>query len=246
MEPHLEKLLRLQEVALAIDKLNRELTSIPNRIQDLDQSLARHRAEVAKAKDDLAGHQKDRRKLEGDVQSVEAKISKYQTQLMEVKTNKEYTAMLHEIDRAKADRDAVDTNILQAMEAADTLEASIKLKESALAAEMKQVTAAEEVLRTEQKDLESKRAGLDAERRGIEAQIAPEMVAEFNRISRSREGLAVVRVAKGLCQGCSVRIQPRVIQQIRRNEGILRCESCKRFLYYLEEERAEPPAGQPG
>jgi predicted nucleic acid-binding Zn-ribbon protein len=71
-------------------------------------------------------------------------------------------------------------------------------------------------------------------------------VAEFNRISRSREGLAVVRVANGLCQGCSVRIQPRVIQQIRRNEGILRCESCKRFLYYLEEERAEPPAGHPG
>ena len=246
MEPHLEKLLRLQEVALAIEKLNRELTSIPVRIQDLDQSLARHRAEAAKAKDDLAGHQKERRKLEGDLQTVEAKISKYQTQLMEVKTNKEYTAMLHEIDRAKGDRDTVDTSILQAMEAADILESAIKQKESALAEEMKQVAAAESLLQAEQKELESKRQGLDAERRGIEAQISPEMVAEFNRISRSRGGLAVVRVANGLCQGCSVRIQPRVIQQIRRNEGILRCESCKRFLYYLEEERAEPPAGQQG
>jgi uncharacterized protein len=246
LEPHLEKLLRLQEVALAIEKLNRELTAIPVRIQDLDQSLARHRAEVAKAKDDLATHQKDRRKLEGDLQAVEAKIGKYQTQLMEVKTNKEYTAMLHEIDRAKGDRDAVDTNILQAMEAADALEATIKQKEAALAQEIQQVTSSETVLRDEQKDLESKRAGLDAERQGIEAQIAPEMVAEFNRISRSRGGLAVARVANGLCQGCSVRIQPRIIQQIRRNEGILRCESCKRFLYLLEEERAEPPAGQPG
>jgi predicted nucleic acid-binding Zn-ribbon protein len=187
-----------------------------------------------------------RRAADRELGVIQARLTKYKDQLMEVKTNKEYTAMLHEIDRAKGDRDAVDTNILQAMEAADTLEAAIKQKESALAAEMKQVTAADEVLRTEQKDLESKRAGLDAERRGIEAQIAPEMVAEFNRISRSREGLAVVRVANGLCQGCSVRIQPRVIQQIRRNEGILRCESCKRFLYYLEEERAEPPAGHPG
>ncbi|MCI0657395.1 MAG: hypothetical protein L0170_10040, partial [Acidobacteria bacterium] len=202
--------------------------------------------EAAKAKDDLAGHQKERRKLEGDLQTVEAKISKYQAQLMEVKTNKEYTAMLHEIDRAKGDRDTVDTSILQAMEAADILESAIKLKESALAEEMKQVAAAESLLQAEQKDLESKRQGLDAERRGIETQIPPEMVAEFNRISRSRGGLAVARVANGLCQGCSVRIQPRVVQQIRRNEGILRCESCKRFLYYLEEERAEPPAGQQG
>jgi len=245
LQPHLEKLIRLQEVSQVIEKLTRELAAVPLRIQDLDQSLARHRVEVAKSKDDLATHQKDRRKLEGDLQTVEAKIGKYQTQLMEVKTNKEYTAMLHEIDRAKEERDGVDTQILQAMESADLLESVIKQKEAALADEMKQVAAAQAVLQAEHKDLEAKKQQMEAERKGIEAEIAPEMVAEFNRISRSRGGVAVARVAGGLCQGCSVRIQPRIIQQIRRNEGILRCESCKRFLYYLEEERAEPPAGQP-
>jgi uncharacterized protein len=244
LEPHIEKLIRLQEVALAIDDLTRKLASMPARIQDLDQTLARHRANAAKAKDELAGHQKERRKLEGDLQAVEAKIGKYQAQLMEVKTNKEYTAMLHEINRAKEERDGVDTKILQAMEAADVLEAGIKRADADLAEEMKTVAAAQAVIQGEQKDLESRKAVLDAERKVIETQIAPELVAEFNRVSRSREGLAVARVLNGLCQGCSVRIQPRVIQQIRRNEGILRCESCKRFLYYLEEERAEPPDGQ--
>jgi predicted nucleic acid-binding Zn-ribbon protein len=244
LEPHLEKLIRLQEVSQAIEKLNRELAAVPLRIQDLDQSLARHRVEVAKAKDDLATHQKDRRKLEGDLQTVEAKIGKYQTQLMDVKTNKEYTAMLHEIDRAKEERDGVDTKILQEMESADLLESVIKQKEAALDEEMKQVAAAQGILKSEQQDLESKKSRMEAERKGIETEMTPELVAEFNRISRSRAGVAVARVANGLCQGCSVRIQPRVIQLIRRNEGILRCESCKRFLYYLEEERAEPPAGQ--
>lgn len=244
MEPHLANLVRLQKVVLGIDDLNRKLALVPQQVQDLDQSLARHRAEVAKAKDELAGHQKERRKLEGDLQAIEAKIGKYQGQLMEVKTNKEYTAMLHEIDRAKGERDGVDTKILQAMEAADTLEAGIKRAEGDLAAELKRVAEAQAALHSEQSDLESKKAHQESLRKGIEAEISQEVVAEFNRISRSRGGLAVARVVNGLCQGCSVRIQPRIVQQIRRNEGILRCESCKRFLYYLEEERAEPPSGQ--
>jgi predicted nucleic acid-binding Zn-ribbon protein len=244
LEPHLEKLLQLQEVTLAVDVLTRKLAAMPGKIQDLEQSLARHRADVAKSKDDLANHQKERRKLEGDLQSIEAKIGKYQTQLMEVKTNKEYTAMLHEIDAAKGERDGIDTRILQAMEAADGLEGGIKKKEAALSEEMKRVQSDQTLLTTEQKEMEAQRQELESRRRGIEAQISPDLVAEFVRIARSRGGLAVTRVVNGLCQGCSVRLQPRVIQQIRRDDGIFRCDSCKRFLYYLEEKRAEPPSGE--
>src|SRR5262249_40648990 len=159
-------------------------------IQDLEQSLARHRADVAKSKDDLAGHQKDRRKLEGDVQAIEAKIGKYQTQLMEVKTNKEYTAMLHEIDAAKGERDGIDTRIRQEREAADELQSEIKKKEAALADEMKRVQADQALLVGEQKEMEAKRHDLETRRRGIETQITPELVAEFVRIARSRGGLA--------------------------------------------------------
>jgi len=75
-------LIRLQEVTLSIAKDSRNLATMPARRQDLEQTLARHRAEVAKAKDELATIQKDRRKLEGDLAAVEARISKYQGQLM--------------------------------------------------------------------------------------------------------------------------------------------------------------------
>ncbi|HEV8375236.1 MAG TPA: hypothetical protein VGR38_03260, partial [Candidatus Polarisedimenticolia bacterium] len=72
MDPHLEKLLRLQEVSLVIENLNRQLSSFPSRLQDLEQSLARRRADLAKSGDELASQHKERRKLEGDLQSIEA------------------------------------------------------------------------------------------------------------------------------------------------------------------------------
>ncbi len=243
MEPNLERLIRLQELSLAIEELRKKLVAIPGRSQEMEQSLAHHRADVAKGRDELAGVQKERRKLEGDLAAVETKIGKYQTQLMEVKTNKEYTAMLHEIETVKAERGTLETRILQSMESADGLEHSIRAKETALAEEQKRVEAGLAALREEEKAVSTEKARLEEDRRRLEGEIPPDLVAEFFRILKGRGGLAVVRVVAGLCRGCSVRIQPRVFQLVRRNEVLLRCDSCKRFLYYLEEKSADPPPG---
>jgi len=243
LEPNLERLMRLQELYLAIDEVAKKLTAMPERMQELEQALARHRADVAKAKDELAGLQKDRRKLEGDLGAVEIKIAKYQGQLMEVKTNKEYTAMLHEIETVKGERGGIETRILQSMEAADALEKAIRQKEAALAEEQGRVTAALTALKEEQGALAAQKSGLEENREKVEAELPPDLVSEFIRVSKGRRGLAVARVIDGLCQGCSVRIQPRIFQMVRRNDILLRCDSCKRFLYYIEEKRAEPPPG---
>jgi len=243
LEPNLERLMRLQDLCLAIEEQAKRLSAMPGRVQDLEQSLARHRADVAKTRDELAELQKQRRKMEGDLQAVESRIARYQTQLMEVKTNKEYTAMLHEIEAVKEERGRIETGILQAMDAADALEGAIKSKEAALAGEQQRVSAGLAKLREEEQEAASRKASLESDRSSVEAELPADLVSEFARVSRARGGLAVARVVAGLCQGCSVRIQPRIFQQVRRNEGLLRCDSCKRFLYYIEEKVDEPPPG---
>ena len=243
MEPNLERLIRLQELCLAIEEQARKLSAMPGRMQDLEQSLARHRADVAKTRDELAELQKQRRKMEGDLQAVETKISKYQGQLMEVKTNKEYTAMLHEIETVKEERSGIETRILQAMDSAEGVEKEIRRKEAALAEDQQRVSAGLEKLKQEEQEASDRKGSLEGERSRNEGELQADLVSEFTRVSRMRGGVAVARVVDGMCQGCSVRIQPRVFQLIRRNEGLLRCDSCKRFLYYIEEKRAEPPPG---
>jgi hypothetical protein len=162
---------------------------------------------------------------------------------MEVKTNKEYQAMLHEIETVKRERSALETKILQGMEASDVLEARIREKEGTLASEMRTVDAGMEALKGEEKRLEEERAALEGTRREIEEGLPGELVAEFQRVARGREGVAVTRIANGLCQACSVRIQPRIVQEARRGEGLLRCDSCRRFLYYVEEKREDSATG---
>ena len=65
-----------------------------------------------------------------ELQDLETKRSKYKSQLMDVKTNKEYTAMLHEIEGVERDIRAREDQILAEMERAEGLAAEVKAEEA--------------------------------------------------------------------------------------------------------------------
>ncbi|PYQ03174.1 MAG: hypothetical protein DMF83_21920 [Acidobacteria bacterium] len=98
MNPDLERLIRLQRAETDLRRAEAELAETPGHRAELDAALAAERARLEAARQELAGGQKARRQHEADLQDLEAKRSRLKGQLMEVKTNKEYTAMLHEIE----------------------------------------------------------------------------------------------------------------------------------------------------
>lgn len=242
MDPILAGMIRLQELCVGIVALQKQLAAIPGRKQELEQSLAHHRAAVAKAKDELADLQKSHRQMEGELGLVETKINKYQEQLMAVKTNREYSAMQTEIENVKKEGSALETKILQAMESGDLLDQAIKEKEQTLKAEEQRVAAGLAVIAEEEKELREQESKKESEKKQVEASLEPGLVADFAKIAEARGGVAVCRVAAGLCEGCSVRVRPSVFQQMRRDGGLHRCENCRRYLYYLEEKSAESPS----
>src|SRR5207245_9226933 len=103
MNPDLERLIRLQRAETDLRRVEAELAEAPRHRAELDAALAAERARLEAARQELAGGQKSRRHHEADLQDLEAKRSRLKGQLMEVKTNKEYTAMLHEIEAVERD-----------------------------------------------------------------------------------------------------------------------------------------------
>ncbi len=98
MNPDLERLVQLQRAETDLKRVEGELAEIPRQKALLDERLAEERGRLDAVREALAASQKARRQLEGELQDLETKRSKYKGQLMDVKTNKEYTAMLHEIE----------------------------------------------------------------------------------------------------------------------------------------------------
>ena len=132
MHPDLERLIRLQALDTQAADARKAQTSIPETQQALDQKLEGARSTVAAAKEKQAANQADRRALEKDLAALNTRLSRYKDQLMEVKTNREYTAMQHEIETAQGEVKRLEDQMLEKMLEADELAAGLKAAEAAL------------------------------------------------------------------------------------------------------------------
>ena len=233
MHPDLQHLIHLQELDLAIDRFRKRIDEIPSAQQALDARLAVHTASVESIKQRVAANQAARREIDKHLAELNTRLSKFKNQLMEVKTNKEYQAMQKEMGHAQDEISTYETRMLEQMEETDGLTAELKAAEASLKSEQGVIAAERAKLdaerTTDQKELDR----LLAERTTVVAQVSPEAMKLFDRISHGRKGVAVAEARDGLCVVCHVRLRPQIFNEVRRNDQLLQCDSCTRILYYV-------------
>jgi predicted nucleic acid-binding Zn-ribbon protein len=234
MNADLEKLVRLHHTETALKRLESDLAEIPRLRKEVEDRLERDRVHLDGAKAALAGSQKARREHEAAVADLKGKLSKYKGQLMEVKTNKEYTAVLHEIEGVERDIRARDDLTIGEMEKEEALAQDVKREE----ADFKAVGAD---AATEKARLDARAAALAAEasRKQAERDAAAASIPEaalnlYARVAKLR-GTALAEARDGVCEACHMKLRVQIWVEVRKNELLLQCDSCSRVLYY------EPP-----
>ena len=234
MNPDLEKLIRLHLAELELTRLDSELADIPRLNSEVEDRLARERGRLEAARDALETSQRNRKQNETEVQDLETKRSKYKGQLMEVKTNKEYTAMLQEIETVEREIRTREDQILEEMERAEGLSSEVAQEEKAFG-------TVEEAARKEIAELEAKNARLTEERQGVAknrdevaASVPEQPLQLYQRVVKLR-GTGLAEAKDGMCQTCHVKLRPQMWVEVKQNETVTQCASCNRILYF------EPP-----
>lgn len=231
MEIDFEKLIRLQALDLDIREAQSLLESIPAEIEAIDRQIAAGSQSVAQAKDQLAANQKKRRELESDVKDVKARISKHKSQQSQVKSNKEYGALLKEIEDDQRRIDETEETIIQEMLRADDIEAEIQAALKLQATEAKSLEAAKTVLLQKKGEAEARLKSLNEEKDALLPQIAPDQLALYQRIFRKKGGIALSSIKDDFCALCHVRVRPQMLNELIEKEKLLICENCGRILY---------------
>ncbi len=230
----LRNLIALQDIELKIAGLQKQISAIPSQILAFHQEL--QRLEQAHQERD-SHHQelaKRRRTLEGGVDMMRARLSKLKDQLMTVKTNKEYTAMLHEIQMAETQIRQEEDTILEIMEEMETLESELKKDERVLRVQTEEIQRNIQACESSVPELEAALHKLDNERTSTEALVDAELLDRYRRIGSVRKGVALAEARNELCTACHVRIRPQVYAELLKMEGIYTCDSCSRILYLRE------------
>jgi predicted nucleic acid-binding Zn-ribbon protein len=244
MSPDLERLIRLQQLDLDADTRRRTLAELPAALQALDERINTRQAALDAAKARLAENQASRRAFDKELAVVQGRLTKFKDQLMEVKTNKEYQAMQHEISMAQDGVRTFEDKILEVMMAADDLDGEIKAAEKALAEEKVKVGEERTARQQQVKVMEGEIAELTNSRAKVVAEMSREAIALFEHVSRARKGHAVAEARDGHCTSCHVRLRPQVFNEVRKGEKLLQCESCSRILYVVPPKPASPATQQ--
>ncbi len=232
MNPELERLIQLQKAESELKRLDDELAEVPRRRSALERELTGEQARLEEARAGFEACQKGRRRHEADLQDLEAKRSRHKEQLMDVKTNKEYTAKLHEIEGVERQIGEREDQILEELERADTLASALKQAEAALKEAEGRHRTALAALQENEQGLRDARRRLVEERDGIAAGLGEHPLDLFRRVAKLRGGVAMAEARDGMCLVCHVLLRPQLFVDIKRNEEILQCQSCSRILYY--------------
>ena len=241
----LKTLLRIQELAVASRKANQLLENAPRRIEEIEANFRERNTEYVAVRDRHDELEKDQRIRSAELTTLEEQRQKYMEDLMQVKNQREYSAMLKEIDSVKAQISEHEDAIIKDMEEIEKVTAElethgehIKIEREKVGEERAHVEAEAEAARNEVRKL-------GEERSQLESQLPNGILITVRQLEATRQGIFLTQADNGTCLSCFVRVRPQVFQEIKLASKIHSCSSCRRFLYFEPVLRTNPASAEP-
>jgi predicted nucleic acid-binding Zn-ribbon protein len=235
----LELLWELQKIDLTLKRINEERDRFPKEMKKLDERQNIEKEKIQKEKEKIESLEKERRQKEKHLNTEQEKIKRTEGRMFEVKTNKEYQALLNEIEAVKEATNREEEEILQILEEIDELKKDLLKRE-------KEVTATLEKNERERKKIQEKMDQGDGlweeqkERREVlSKQLESGLFKLYHTLKEKRQGVGVVKVKAETCQGCFMNIPPQMFIEVQKNNALVRCPNCNRILYWEGDKKAK-------
>ncbi len=231
MLPEIENLLHLQEADKAIRRLQDEIAELPKRVASIEQKLAATKLKLEKAQAAVKADEASRRKYETTITDLRGKISKYRDQSLDVKTNDQYKALLHEIQFAEKEIAATEDKILELMVNAEARDKEVKAAQAEMKAETAEIEKEKEQARQRTAEDEKQLVEWRAKRDQMRIGVGEDLLRHYERVSKFRgSGISEVRDHK--CMACQVMLRPQTYNDVRTGQQTVVCDSCQRVLYF--------------
>ncbi len=234
MNELIEQLVALQEIDLVIDKIDNEIKHEQDGLDGRISSLVEREGRISEQERMIEELEKERRTLEDEMTDKIAHVKERQSKMMQVQTSREQTALLKEIEDAKKNVKENEEKIVSIMEQVEKL--------SAEATEEKNLLKSEKTLVDEEKvkvksviDELSKGKKTKKNKRDKQANaVNGSMIQKYEVLRERRNGLAIVNVLDGVCQGCFMNLPPQKYNMLLRGDQVLECPSCQRLIYHQD------------
>jgi len=228
----LEQLYRLQDRLRFVSAREKERDTIPAELTEVDRDYREKVDAVERLKRRLSDAEVERRRANAELSEHRDRLRKYQSQLRAVQNQREYGAVLNEIDGVEKLVRSAEDRILSLDEEVQTSTKELASREELLPLETEQHEERLKDWRVTQRQINDELAGAQEEIARLEAGMHPRDRVEFSRLMEKKGGQAIVLVSGVSCSACHVKVRPAALQALKAGRDIIYCDSCKRILYW--------------
>lgn len=228
----LKLLIELQEIDTRIIELQKEKKRLPEIIDKKKGILKTIEAAFEDIKASYDKLLKEKRENERAVEDEDTKVEKLKSKTSGIKTNKEYQAILSEIETAQKAKAKIEDDLLALLEKIEDIKKEIQAKELKVKEEERIFLAEEDKIKEDFRKLEEELNILLKEMENKSAKIDKDILRIYTQLLESKNGLAVVAVKNSSCLGCHINIPPQTFAEIKKNLKIIQCFNCHRIHYW--------------
>ena len=232
MKDQLKLLWELQKIDLELKAIKEEKERYPKEIKKLDEKQKIEKERIQKEREKVESLEKTRRQKESHLNAEQEKIKRTEGRMSEVKTNKEYQALLSEIDTMKGANSRIEEEILQVMDEIDEVKKDLSKREKEMGSTLEKIEGERKKLQEKiARGEEAWNAGVER-REALSKQIESKLVKLYHTLKEKRQGVGVVSVRNETCQGCFVNVPPQLFIEVQKNNALVRCPHCNRILFW--------------
>ena len=236
MNINLVHLIELQKTDTEMQKILLSKRELPVQLAKLEESFGVHKAGIEEEKSRLEAKYKQHRELEDALKKGVEQLRKTRDRIHEVKSNKEYQAVLKEMETLEQKNGVVEDKIISILEEIDGMKAALAEKD-------REFTAVEKRYAGERAEIEKQLGSIesqfrDRQRRGEElrGRIPKEILKKYDIIKNVNQGLAVVSAWRETCDGCHMNIPPQLYNELQEEtEELIMCPNCRRIIYWYDQ-----------
>jgi predicted nucleic acid-binding Zn-ribbon protein len=228
-------LMELQGLDDRLRALETEQRRLPQQLQPYETACTEGRQTLGRLQDDIEHTERQRRGLERELESLQAQLAKTQGRLHEIKTNKEYSAVLSEMAVGKQRITAIEDQVLNLMEHIEQSRRTAQMQERHVQEAMQAFTEHSKHVQQSQQTLTEQLMLEQAKRQQIVVDLDEKLYSLYHRLAAQCGSQAVVHMQNGTCGGCHLKVQPQLVSEIRQQNTLITCPHCQRMLLWPSE-----------
>lgn len=236
----LDLLEKLQEVANKIDKLDARRKEAAEEKEKIDSALAKAHAGLEEKQKEQHAADMERRKHELKLKEEKERQARMKGRVGEVKTGREYQAVLAETNALKLSVQSIEEALLKDMEAFEAVSREVEEYKARIGSIEAQSASATSVYDEAVAQTESDILRYREEEKAMLKELPREVYDLYTMIRKRRGGLAVVEAKNEACTACFMRIPPQAYIEVVKKSVVYRCPNCHRILIPPKEREPAP------